>query len=145
MKTCNRRNKKYLAKTCKKYTKNTKGGDETNVNVYIFKTHQISTEPNTDNTFKEIGIIHLSESIAINAARGFITGVANVFGKKGFENTIYDDLRNDALKLLQQKITSTQKVSNLRIEIDRYLDLVYVHIYGTLLEKIKHKIDIKNI
>ena len=86
MKTHNNRNKKYLAKTYKKYRKNTKGGNVTDVDIYIFKTHQISTEPNTDNTFKEIGIIHLSESIAINAARGFITGVANVFGKKGFEN-----------------------------------------------------------
>lgn len=135
MKTYTKRNKKNLVKTCKRFSKN-KGGNSVDKSYYIFRTDRISTEPNTDNTYKEIGIIHLSESIAINAARGFVTGVANLFGKKGFENIIYDNLRNDALKLLQEKITSTQKISNLRMEIDRYLDLIYVHIYGTLLEKI---------
>ena len=137
MKTYNKRNKKHLVKTYKKYRKTTKAGDGNDISNYVFKTNQISTEPNSDNRFKEIGVIHLSESIAVNAARGVVTGIANIFGRKGFENIIYDKLRNDALQLLQDKLTSTQKVSNLRMEIDRNLDLVFLHIYGTLLEKIK--------
>jgi hypothetical protein len=142
MKTYYKRSKRNLAKTLK--TRKNNGGNKglytNDKSYYIFMSDRISTEPNKDSTYKEIGIIHLSESIAINAARGFVTGVANLFGKKGFENIIYDNLRNDALKLLQEKITKNQKISNLRMEIDRYLDLIYVHIYGTLLEKI----DIQN-
>jgi hypothetical protein len=141
MKTYNKRNKKYLAKTCKKFRKNTKGGNENrnenDISSYVFRTNQISTQPNTDNTYKEIGVIHLSESVGVNIARGFITGLANTFGKKGFENILYDNVRNDALKLLQQKLTSTQKVSNIRMDVEGNVDLIYVHIYGTLLEKIK--------
>ncbi len=132
MKSYRNKSKKYLAKTRKN-----KGGNKgiNDKNYYIFRTDRISTQPNMDNSYKEIGIIHFSDSIAINAARGFVTGVANIFGKKGYENMIYDNLRNDALKLLQEKLASNQKISNVRMEIDRYLDLVYVHIYGTLLEK----------
>jgi len=139
MKTYNKRSNKRFRTTCKKYKKNAKtnGGDNNDIASYVFKTNQISTQLNTDNTYKEIGIIHLSESVGINAARGFITGLANTFGKKGFENIMYDNVRNDALALLRKKLSSNQKVCNLRMDVEGTIDSIFVHIYGTLLEKIE--------
>ena len=60
----------------------------------IFKSERISTQPCNDPTYKEIGIIHMSDSIAVNLLRDATSDLFNVFGAKGFDNSIYDKLRN---------------------------------------------------
>ena len=108
--------------------------------VYIYlnpegMTNQISTQANDDPAYTEIGIIHVTDSAAINAARGFVTDVSNLFGAKGFDNTIFDLARNGALNQMKMLMTDTQKVCNLRMETSNDPALVFVHMYGTLLEK----------
>ena len=111
------------------------GTDVSGTAAYIYKSTQISTQPNTDTDYQEIGVIHVTDSSPINAARGLATGVANFFGSKGFDNTVFDFARNDALEKMSEQLTASQKVCNLRMEVSNDTNLVFVHLYGTLLDK----------
>lgn len=106
------------------------------ISSYIFSSNKISTQPNVDPSYKEIGIIHYTDSGAVNALRDLATGISNAFGRKGFDNIIYDNLRNEALAEFSKKVNEKQKVSNLRIDFDHNVtDTIFIHIYGTLLQK----------
>jgi hypothetical protein len=109
--------------------------------VYIYlnpegMTNQITTQANDDPAYHEIGIIHVTDSAAINVARGFVTNVSNFFGAKGFDNTVFDLARNGALNQMKMLMSDTQKVCNLRMETSNDPTLVFVHLYGTLLAKV---------
>ena len=103
---------KYNKKTLK--INNLKGGSSKNAdktNFYIYNSSNISTQQNQDINYKEIGIIHITESGAVNIATAFATGVANIFGSKGFDNSVYDKTRNLALsKIMEQINKQTQKI-----------------------------------
>ncbi len=140
--TKSKNNSKSLKKTIKrsKVNSNLKGGAP-NKDIFIFPSNNISTQPNQDINYKEIGVIHVTDSAAVNALKGFATGVANIFGAKGFDNSVYDRARNSALaKIMKQINTNTQKICNLRMDIDNgsQSSLFFVHLYGTLLEKKKN-------
>jgi len=106
------------------------------ISLFVFPTTNISTEPNNDPSYKQVGIIHFTDSGAVNALRSFSTGIANIFGKKGFDNTIYDTIRNTALTTLSSKIQKNQKACNIRMEFENTMqDTIFLHIYGTLYEK----------
>ena len=126
-------NKTNLRNTNKK--RNKKGGSDNNINNFIFPSKKISTQQNSDSNYEEIGIVHVTESTAINAIRGAVTDFANFFGSKGFENSVYDIARNSALQKLTNQITANQKISNLRMEASFDQSLVFIHLYGTLLQK----------
>ena len=139
--TKNKNNKKSVNKTIKrsKVNRNLKGG-ASDKETFIFSSNNISTQPNEDINYKEIGIIHVTDSAAVNAIKAFGTGIANIFGAKGFDNSVYDRARNSALaKIMKQINKDTQKICNLRMDIDNgsQSSLFFVHIYGTLLEKKK--------
>ena len=105
--------------------------------VYIFSSERISTQPNTDINYQEVGIIHVTESSAINMARGLVTNVYNAVGAQGFDNTIFDSARNQALEKMSQQLTEEHKVSNLRMEVTNDPTLVFIHLYGTLLKRVE--------
>lgn len=130
----NKRNHK-IKNSNKIKNKTKKGGNQSN--LYIFRSNQITNQQNSDNSYKEVGIIHITESGAINLIRSAATGLLNVFGSKGFDNTIYDSTRNLALNKLKSLLKSNQKVCNLRMEIENISQsqLFFIHLYGTLLEK----------
>lgn len=127
--------KKNLRNTNKR--RNKKGGADTksDVNNFIFPSKNISTQQNYDPNYEEIGVVHVTDSTAINALRGAVTGIANFFGSKGFDNSVYDIARNSALQKLTKQITANQKISNLRMEASFDQSLVFIHLYGTLLQK----------
>ena len=81
----------------------------------------------------------MTESAAINALRATATGILNIFGKKGIDNTIYDKARNLALDKLMEHVKPNQKICNLRIDVvdEGASKLFFIHLYGTLLEKIE--------
>nr|UZT29022.1 hypothetical protein [Nucleocytoviricota sp.]UZT29129.1 hypothetical protein [Nucleocytoviricota sp.] len=126
---------KYTKNNKKKniITRKQKGGE----NKYIFKSNNITTQENKDSSYKEIGIIHITESGAINILRSAATGLFNIVGSKGFENIIYDETRNKALKKIHSQLSNNQKICNLKMEIENVSQsqLFFIHIYGTLLEK----------
>jgi hypothetical protein len=106
---------------------------QNNSNILI--NDRITTEPNNNNTkYKEIGIIHSTEAVGINAVRGFVTNVSNTFGFKGVDVSRYDVARNNVIKKLLGLITSTQKICNLRLDIENTPQSIHIHAYGTLLE-----------
>lgn len=102
----------------------------------VFDSTKLSTQLNSDPSYVESGLIHVSESRGINAVRGVITGVTNLFGAKGVDNTIYDLLRNETLEKLTNLLSEDEKVCNLRLEFDNPTPgLLFHHAYGTLLKK----------
>jgi hypothetical protein len=117
------------------------GGASYNQNIYT--SDFISTQPNLDASFKDVGVIHITDSTGISAVRGTLTGFANIIGQKGFDNGPIDDLRNKTLGKLDQLINDAAnrfkkqyKACNVRMELDTSNPaLIYHHIYGTLLEK----------
>ena len=146
--------RKNSAKMSRKYYKKSmRGGDEPvvepeakknnddvmNASKYeIFKSEKISTQPCNDPGYKEIGIIHMSDSIAVNLLRDATSDLFNVFGAK-VDNSIYDQLRNTCFKKLQDSITANQRICNVRVDIERDKSLIYMHVYGTLLEVSENK------
>lgn len=116
-----------------------KGGGATknpidDISTFVFQSNQISTQYNTDQRFNEIGIIHVTDSDAIGSFRAMGTDFANVFGAKGFDNSIIDRARNKALIKMARMLSNKQKVCGLRMEITQHPQLIFVHLYGTLLE-----------
>jgi hypothetical protein len=97
---------------------------------HIFYSNRISTQQNTDNSFKEVGVIHLTGSKGINTIRRLV----DLVQQKGFFNNPIDLMHNETLQQLEKKIPAEHKVCNLRSEIDQSSPtLVSHHIYGTLL------------
>jgi hypothetical protein len=109
--------------------------DTTNKDIFIFRSDKISLQQNTDPKYKEVGVIHLTESGAVNAARALATGIFNIVGAQGFDNPVYDNARNYALQKLNGLLQDNQKVCNLRMEVTNEETVFFVHLYGTLLEK----------
>jgi hypothetical protein len=126
------------SKTRSKKQSSTKiGGNRTgNGTVFLFNTlNKISMEPNKDPSYIEKGIIHTTTVGAINIVRGFASGLANIVGSSGFDNTIYDQKRDEALSNLQKSLAANQKICNLKIEIDSGVEVFFIHSYGSLYEK----------
>lgn len=108
-----------------------------NYSSNIIKTNRISTQQNTDMNYKEIGVVHYTNSQGINGVRQLGTSITTLFGYKGFDTSVYDELRNESLehvdKLLEDK---NAKLCNMRMEFTHVGDyLVLHHVYGTLLKK----------
>ena len=110
---------------------------EENAGYCIFKTKNISTEQNTSKKKEEkVGVIHFTDSGSINALRQTFTGIANIFGNKGFDNIIYDKIRNEALRKLDELLERKQhKLYNMRMEFSNNNDTILIHIYGTLYKQ----------
>ena len=106
--------------------------------LFIFPSTYISLQPNTDMNYREVGVVHITQSGAINIIRGLGTGIANIFGKGGFDTSIYDIARNNALEKIMSKInTNNQKICNLRMDLENNPESssFFIHLYGSLLEK----------
>jgi hypothetical protein len=112
-----------------------KMADPANHSDYVYINSNISTEPNKNNSFVRIGVLHFTDSMGINAVRDTLTSIGNLFGSKGFDNLIYDKLRNIALTKVGILLGENRRCYNTTIQIDRMNDTVFAHICGTLYEK----------
>ena len=112
-----------------------KMADPANHSDYVYINSNISTEPNKNNSFVRIGVLHFTDSMGINAVRDALTSIGNLFGSKGFDNLIYDKLRNIALTKVGILLGENRRCYNTTIQIDRMNDTVFAHICGTLYEK----------
>jgi hypothetical protein len=109
--------------------------DENVVNIYTSDKISIQSIPTN---YKSIGILHITESGAINAIRDIGTGFFNAFGNKGFDNVIYDDLRKNTFDKVINNLKNEQKVFNLRLDFETNTQgtTIFLHIYGDLCEPI---------
>ena len=135
-------NRKSLKKSIKrsKVNSNIKGGGDKTLEPEkcIFESLNITTQPNEDINYKEVGIIHVSDTAGVNFLRSFGSSITTSFGGKGFEAKVFDSARNSALKKLNGLINiNNEKVCNLRMDVNTGLNsnLFVVHLYGTLLRK----------
>ncbi len=117
-----------------------KGGNAPDT-VFIVQDARLSTQDNKDPLYTEIGVVHTSESVAINIVRGTVTDVFNLVGLSGFNNTLFDTARDNCLKNMLLKLDTTfpgrdVKISNIRFEaITIDPSLITMNAYGTFLEK----------
>ena len=116
-----------------------KGGNAPDT-VFIVQDARLSTQDNKDPLYTEIGVVHTSESVAINIVRGTVTDVFNIVGLSGFNNTLFDTARHNCLVNMLAKLTSFTgrdlKISNIRFEaITVDPTLITMNAYGTFLEK----------
>jgi uncharacterized protein YbjQ (UPF0145 family) len=106
---------------------------------HVFHSSRLSTQENKDMSYKEIGIIHVTDAAGVNVIRAFGNEIANAFGAKGFDNKVFDEARTRALFKMRSKLEDGQKVSNLRLEIQSSgadtSGMICVSAYGTLMQK----------
>ena len=103
--------------------------------TYIFKHPRISCGALTDNTYKEIGVIQMTESYGKNYFRLLGTTYANLIGRKGFDNTCYNRAKMEALTKMAKRIQDNQRVCHLRMDVEDNHSTVFVHLFGSLYEK----------
>ena len=109
--------------------------DPENKREYFYIGDKISTELNKDKTYKREGILHFTDSVGINAARGLLTSISNFVGQKGLENVIYDKLRNTTLQKVDIILGDNRRCYNTRLDFERNNDTLFLHIYGTVYVK----------
>jgi hypothetical protein len=131
-----------------KYQKKAKrGGDKPpeDISGFIYLDQRLSTQANIDPSYIDYGIIHLCDSVAINALRQTFTNFLNAFGNSGFDSTLYDLARNKCLSRLAHILDVKQlelnneyelKISNIRFDIVSIdPSLITINAYGTLIGK----------
>ena len=97
----------------------------------------ISTQPNFDPSYTEIGILHTSKSIGVNVIRDTIAGIANMFGYQGGMDKLYNKTRTEAITEIISAIKQNQKVCNLKIDIGSLeSSIITFNLYGTLFQKV---------
>jgi uncharacterized protein YbjQ (UPF0145 family) len=107
---------------------------------YFFETKNISTQPNTDPDYEEVGIVHITDTLGVNVVREGATSFFNIFGQKGFNNSRYDEARNEVLKLMVEEMKNQKidRVCNVRMDASPgtdYNSMIIVNIYGTALRR----------
>lgn len=136
--------------------KKIKGGDtpfvpiEDNYNIIyhdLLLNPNISTQPNLDPSFKEIGIIYKSKAVAKNILSEYKSGLFNLVGKtpksdnKFFSTPWYlclNELTEDLKKYENLEPSKIFKISNLKFDfISIDTNSLTLNTYGTLICKNK--------
>jgi len=116
-----------MAKKTKK-NKIKKGASYNIINNQRFST---SNPHNTNMVSK--GVVHVTEAVGINMARGIGTGIANLFGNSGFESTLYDEVKKKAFDKLSSMISDpTFQVGNIKMDIETTTNTIFCHLIGTI-------------
>jgi hypothetical protein len=103
----------------------------------LFFSKKISTEANTDPHYRMIGMVSFSDTEGINALRTIGTDIANFFGRKGFDMSVFDSLRISTLEKIEKLLEPNQKICSCRMEFDQGATgtNIFHHFYGTLFQK----------
>jgi len=107
------------------------------ISDFFFPSDKITTQPNSDTSLREVGIMHLTHAKGINAVRGIGTAISNLFGSRGFDTVIFDQSRTEALADISKKMEEggIKKLCNLRMETDSSNPAMFVlNLYGTALK-----------
>ena len=97
----------------------------------------ISADPIFSNQYISGGIITSTSIKAINAVRKFGTNLLNGLGNSGFELTIYEEVRNEAISKIREEMgkLNIDAISSFRIEFIENPTHVIANCYGTALKK----------
>lgn len=85
--------------------------------------------------YKTIGIVHATTAQPINLIRDWGNDVANAFGKKGFDDSLFARARNDAMSELLSQVNSNQKIKDPHFDMELKGDqLIIMNAWATLIE-----------
>ena len=101
----------------------------------IILGNAISFSSNTESDYKSIGIAHVTESAGMNILRDIGTSWLNIVGQKGFESSVHDYCREQALRKLMRLISSKQKICDVKLDVETNKTTILIHAYGTIYEK----------
>ncbi len=115
-------------------TRKIRGG----TNFSVFSSEDISIDPYIFPGYKQVGVISVSAMEPISAVRQIGTAWANTFGQVGFETSVYDNLRLNAMHKLKKhmSLNNVHKVSSLRFDFLQNHSNIVVSCYGNALVKI---------
>jgi len=104
--------------------------------VNYFNSDRISTDPNLSPAYKSCGILMATSIKGVNMVRTFGTHLMNHFGKSGFELSIYEELKQDAMNKLMEKMNKlgVDRLSGFRIEYIESPSQLVANCYGTALK-----------
>ena len=107
--------------------------------IHYFHDENISVDPNMSPNYKSIGIITATSVQPINALRKIGTTWANIIGSKGFEMSVYDNLRMDVLEKIKSIMKGNQidKITSLRFDFIENPSNITVSCYGTALKQLR--------
>ena len=87
--------------------------------------------------YKTIGIVHATTAQPINLLRDFGNDIANAFGAKGFDGSLFDKTRHDSVSNLLKQVNNKQKIQNVNFDFELKGDqLNIMNAWGSLLEEI---------
>lgn len=87
--------------------------------------------------YKTIGIVHATTAQPINLLRDFGNDIANAFGAKGFDGSLFDKTRHDAVSDILKQVNNKQKIQNVNFDFELKGDqLIIMNAWGTLLQEI---------
>ncbi len=117
-------------------SKTRKRGGTTQVNY--FASDRISTDPNLSPAYKSCGILMATSIKGVNMVRTFGTHLLNNFGKSGFELSIYEDLKKEAMHKLMEEMNKQKvdRISGFRIEYIESPSQLVANCYGTALKSV---------
>ena len=127
--------KKYRKNTSKRNTKKNIGGtDDDNV----FLSDKFNVDPNKK--YKTVGIAHHTELAGINVLRDIGNDFANFFGQSGFDSGLYNRGRNDAIKVVINKLSAKQILKDPKFDIElKEQQGIQIHFTALILEEITDK------
>jgi hypothetical protein len=127
--------KKYRKNTSKRNTKKNIGGtDDDNV----FLSDKFNVDPNKK--YKTVGIAHHTELAGINVLRDIGNDFANFFGQSGFDSGLYNRGRNDAIKVVINKLSGKQILKDPKFDIElKEQQGIQIHFTALILEEITDK------
>jgi hypothetical protein len=112
-----------------------KGGATAPAPKNIILGNSISFSSNTESDYKSIGIAHVTESAGMNVLRDIGTSWLNLVGQKGFESSVHDYCREQALRKLMKLLTTNQKICDVKLDVETNKTTILIHAYGTIYEK----------
>jgi len=127
--------KKYRKNTSKRNTKKNIGGaDDDN----LFLSDKFNIDPNKK--YKTVGIAHHTELAGINVLRDIGNDFANFFGQSGFDSSLYNKGRRDAINVVINKLSDKQILKDPKFDIElKEQQGIQIHFTALILQEITDK------
>jgi hypothetical protein len=85
--------------------------------------------------YKTIGLVHATTAQPINLMRDWGNDIANAFGNRGFDDTLFAKARTDAVAELLSQVSNKQKIKDPHFDVELKGDqLIIINAWATLLE-----------
>lgn len=127
---CNQGGGLFWKNSRKRPPKQAVGSSRNHLNM--FETTSITMTDNRSSDYKPVGIVHATGIYAVGVAKSLLSGTTNSLGFTAFESGRYSSARRRALNKLHSELQGTDKICNLRMEVQETRSTVIAHAYGTL-------------